>query len=221
MASVFPNKAIMVLGPHSHPTVLGDRQRSVPTTGNRIALWYQGGHYEMISSEIPGWIWGLLWEEGALHADPVDPPPEAPMEPPLDEPHMTTICCWARRCREEVRVRSRPALGRAAACVQSTYKQPWLARTAVVRPWGPHQPLLLGPFSSARRRWCALRVREGRHPELLLRARASRRSRGALLPSRSRRCFVATRTCCPGTSTPSWRTRARRDVRGPDGLELG
>ena len=91
MASMFPNKAIMVLGPHSHPTVLGDRQRSVTTTGNRIALWYQGGHYEMISSEIPGWIWGLLWEEGAPHADPVDPPPEAPMEPPLDEPHVTTM----------------------------------------------------------------------------------------------------------------------------------
>ena len=56
---------------------------------------------------------------------------------------------------------------------------------------------------------------------VLLRARVSSRSRGALLPSRSRRCLAATRTCCPGTSTPSWRRKARRDVRGPDGLELG
>ena len=63
MASMFPAKAIMILGPHSHPTVLGDRQRPIPpVAGNRIALWYQGGHYEAISSEIPEWIWGMLWE---------------------------------------------------------------------------------------------------------------------------------------------------------------
>ena len=30
MASMFPAKAIMVLGPHSHPIVLGDRQRPIP-----------------------------------------------------------------------------------------------------------------------------------------------------------------------------------------------
>ena len=92
MASMFPAKAIMILGPHSHPTVLGDRQRPIPpVAGNRIALWYQGDHYEAISSEIPGGIWGMLWEEGAPHADQVGPPPEAPMEPPLDEPHMATM----------------------------------------------------------------------------------------------------------------------------------
>ena len=92
MASMFPAKAIMVLGPQSHPMVLGDRQRPIPpVAGNRIALWYHGNHYERISSEIPGWIWGMLWEEGAPHADPVDPPPEAPREPPVDEPRMTTV----------------------------------------------------------------------------------------------------------------------------------
>ena len=71
MSQMFHDKAFLIIGPQSNPSLLGDRTRPMPGPANRIPLWFSAGHYEFITSHIPPWIWETLWAHGTT-------PPPAP-----------------------------------------------------------------------------------------------------------------------------------------------
>ena len=70
LGKVFPSHPILVLSPGGTPVVFGDRTLPLPRLENRIALWLQGGHFELLSQPVPEWIWSALWEDSCPPANP-------------------------------------------------------------------------------------------------------------------------------------------------------
>ena len=86
LSSLLNGMPILVLGPGSDPTAVGDRARPFPLHDDgRIALWFSGGHYEFILSDLPGWMWQAVWRDGdPEHAQGTTsvPHPAMPIAPP-------------------------------------------------------------------------------------------------------------------------------------------
>ena len=62
---LYPTRPILVVGPRTPPTIFGNHRHALtPRREDRIALWFQGGHYELITSEIPEWLWQQVWMKG-------------------------------------------------------------------------------------------------------------------------------------------------------------
>ena len=63
LGKMFPSHPILVLSPGGTPMIFGDRALPLPRMEDRITLWLQGGHFELLSSPVPEWIWSALWED--------------------------------------------------------------------------------------------------------------------------------------------------------------
>ena len=69
---LYPTRPILVVGPRTPPIIFSDpRHPLTPRQEDRIALWFQGSHYELITSEIPEWLWQQVWMQGG--DDPTEP----------------------------------------------------------------------------------------------------------------------------------------------------
>ena len=102
------------------------RARPLPSPADSIALWFAGGHYELIQSLVPEWIWEAVWRNGSpvarsdqapapqttggqwghpedAHGTTSVPHPAMPIAPPPDQTHQgadTSICkCSLAACQ--------------------------------------------------------------------------------------------------------------------------
>ena len=61
LSRLFPDYPILVIGPRVTPAIFADRDRQSPPIANRVALWLESGHYELITSGVPSWAWDTVW----------------------------------------------------------------------------------------------------------------------------------------------------------------
>ena len=64
ISRIHPDHPMLTIGPRTPPTALGNRQQVLPPPCNRINLWLANGHYELVTSIVPEWVWITVWDAG-------------------------------------------------------------------------------------------------------------------------------------------------------------
>ena len=61
LTRIYPEVSFLILGPGMKPCTICAQYQSPPDEANRIDLWLEGGHYELLRATVPLWVWEMVW----------------------------------------------------------------------------------------------------------------------------------------------------------------
>ena len=92
ISRIHPDHPMLTIGPRTQPTALGNRQQVPPPPRNRISLWLANGHYELLTSIVPEWVWITVWDAGQDTQEQVKTDQTLP---PAREDPLGAVKVWA------------------------------------------------------------------------------------------------------------------------------
>ena len=61
LTQMYPEVFFLILGPGLKPCTICAQYQSPPDVAHRIDLWLEGGHYELLRTTVPPWVWEMVW----------------------------------------------------------------------------------------------------------------------------------------------------------------
>ena len=84
LSHMFPAHPILIIGTQSPPIAFGSRERALSPPPRRMVFWLALGHFELVTTPIPEWIWQIVW------GDPGARRPTGPLAPGSNPPPPVT-----------------------------------------------------------------------------------------------------------------------------------